>query len=58
MNTLKSYIYSAVGALFRLRWNEVVLVELELMLEKCQINTNINKNGFVFPTKSVERVLN
>ena len=40
------------------RWNEVMLVKFTLMLVKCQINTNTNQNGFSFPTKCVERILN
>ena len=41
----------AVGALSQWRWNE-------LMLVKCQINTNnTNKNEFLLSIKCVERVL-
>ena len=32
-----------------------MLLNCELMLLKCQINININKNGFLIPTKWLER---
>ena len=35
-----------------------MLLKCELMLLKCQINTDTNQNGVLFPTKCVERVLN
>ena len=33
-----------------------MLVKCELMLLKCQINTNTNKSEFLLPTKRLERV--
>ena len=37
-------------------WEELMLLKYELMLLKCQINTNTNKNGCLLPTKCLERV--
>jgi len=34
-----------------------MLLRCELVLLKCQINTNTNKDGFLFSTKCLERVL-
>ena len=34
-----------------------MLLKRELMLLKCQISTNTNKNGFLHPTKCLEGVL-
>ena len=36
---------------------ELMLLKCELMLLKSQINTNTNKNRFLFPTKCLEWVL-
>ena len=33
-----------------------MLLECELMLLKCKINANTNKNGFLPPTKCLEEV--
>ena len=32
-----------------------MIVEFELKLVKCQINTNTNQQGFLFPSKCVKR---
>ena len=34
-----------------------MLLKRELMLLKCQINTNTKKNGFLLPTKCLGEVL-
>ena len=38
-------------------WEKLMLLKRELMLLKCQISTNTNKNGFLLPTKCLECVL-
>ena len=35
----------------------LMLLKCELMLSKCQINRNMNKNEFLLPTKGLEGVL-
>ena len=46
-----------VGASSQCYWNEQMLLKRELMLYKCQIDTNTNKNGFLHSTKCLEREL-
>ena len=50
------FIYT-VGASSLCYWEELMLLKRELMLLKCQISTNTNKNGFLLPTKCLEGVL-
>ena len=47
----------AVGASSQCYWEELMLLKCELMLLKFKINKNTNKNGFLLPTKCLERVL-
>ena len=47
--------YFTVGAASLCYWEELMLLKLELMLLKCQINTNTHKNGFLLPTKCLFR---
>ena len=54
---LPSLHNSSVGAASQCYWEELMLLKFELMLLKCQINTNTTKNGFMLPTKCLEGVL-
>ena len=47
----------AAGASSQCYWDELILSKCELMLLKCQINTNTNKNGILLSAKWLERVL-
>ena len=49
--------HRAVSASSQCYRDELMLLKWELMLLKWQINTNTNKNGFLLPTKCLERVL-
>ena len=48
--------YSRCIFLVLLRF-KLMLLKCKLILLKCQINTNTNKNRFMFPTKCLEGVL-
>ena len=47
----------AAGATSQCYWDKLMLLKFELMLSKCQINTNTNNYGFLLPTKCLEGVL-
>ena len=47
----------AAGAASQCYQNDLMLLQCKIMLFKCQINTNTNKNGFLHPKKCLERVL-
>ena len=46
-----------VGASSQCYWDELMLLKCELMLFKCQINTDTYKNGCLLSTKCLERAL-
>ena len=48
---------STAGAASQCYLDELILLKCELMLSKCQINTNTKKTGFLQPIKCLERVL-
>ena len=50
-------IHISAGASSQCYWDELMLLKWELILLKCQINTNRNKNGFLLPSKCLEGAL-
>ena len=54
MKSLQPY---KAGAASQCYCDELMLIKCDLMLLKCQINTNTKKKGFLHPTKCLERVL-
>ena len=55
--TMLFFKHITAGASSQCYWDELIPLKCELMILKCQINTNTNKNGFLLPTKCLEGVL-
>ena len=56
-NTKITICCHTAGASSQCYWDELMLLKSELMLLKCQINTNTNNIGFLLPTKFLKGVL-
>ena len=52
-----NHVSNTVGASSQCYRGELIVLKCELMLVKCQINTNTNTNEFSISTKCLERVL-